>query len=162
MVTATTSTGTTPTTQATQTTSNPYINLPVLEHRQAPKKYKGRHRDLDRFLYHYKHLCIQYNITDSAQKCLGLLPYCSDEVAKTIENLESFIQKYFKDLVKALRWLYDGDRKKAEYYTGNLEEFTNKWGQTYIQDLETQKVSKGIYQDCQCTQNCRTSWRKRV
>lgn len=139
MVTATTGTGTTPTGQANQATPASYINLPPPGHRQAPKKFKGHHRELDRFLDHYKHVCTQYNVTESAQKCLGLLLYCSDEVAETIENLESYIKRDFTDLVNTLRWLYDSDRKKAEYHTGNLEEFTTEWRQINIQNLETLK-----------------------
>ena len=92
MVTATTGTGTIPTGQANQATPVSYINLPSPGHGQAPKKFKECHRELDRFLDHYKHVCTQYNVTESTQKCLGLLLYCSDEVAETIENVRATLQ----------------------------------------------------------------------
>src|SRR6201999_853312 len=42
-------------------------------------------------------------------------------------------------LVEELRWLYDGDRRNAEYHTGDLEELTRSWRKERIHNLETFK-----------------------
>jgi hypothetical protein len=129
------------TTTGGTTATNPasYINLPIPKGKQAPPTFKGKHRELDRFLEHYKHVCAQYHVTESDQKCLGLITYCSSSVASTVENLPSFIKKDFTALEADLQWLYDGDRRKAEYHTGHLEEFARTWRKEPILDLATFK-----------------------
>ena len=122
-----------------QTTPTSYINLPAAGCKQAPKRFKGCHRDLEDFLEHFEHICAQYKVTDPKQKCLGLLRYCSSEVKDTIENLDAYVKKDFAGLVKALKWLYDGDQKRAEYHTGDLEDFTKSWRKVFIQNLQTFK-----------------------
>ena len=130
-------------TSSTQTTSNlvsaSYINLPALRSKQAPKEFKGDHRRLDRFLDHFEQVCAQYHVTDSSQKCRGLLGYCSDKVADSVENLDSYIHQDYDTLVKDLRWLYDGDRKKSEYHMGDLAKFIKEWNKEVIHNLETFK-----------------------
>lgn len=54
-------------------------------------------------------------------------------------NLESYIQKDFDELVKELRWLYDGDRKEAEYHVGYIDQFTKAWRKVEVTNLETFK-----------------------
>jgi len=116
-----------------------FINLPVLGSRQAPPEFRGSHRTLRRFLLHYERCCAQYQVTQDDQKCLGLPSYCSDNVATTIESLESFINGDYQALVKDLQWLYDGDRQTAEYHTGYIEEFGKEWRKETVANLETFK-----------------------
>lgn len=126
------------------TTGNPttpasYINLPTPGSKQAPQKFRGHHRDLNRFLEHYKHVCVQSHVTEDSQKCLGLPTYCSNRVADTIENLDSYVSQNFDELVVELQWIYDGDRRKAEYHTGYIADFTKAWRGEEIPNLETFK-----------------------
>jgi hypothetical protein len=84
-------------------------------------------------------VCVQNNVTEDSQKCLGLPKYCSNRVADTIENLDSYISQNFDELVVELQWIYDGDRRKAEYHTGYIVDFTKAWRGEEIPNLETFK-----------------------
>ena len=123
----------------TPTASASYTELPLPGSKQAPPKFKGHHRDLERFIEHYKHICVKWNVTDDKQKCLGILRYCSHKVIDIIENLNPYINKDFTGLIQDLQWLYDMDRKKAEYHTGYIEEFTRAWRSQEISSLEVFK-----------------------
>jgi len=56
-----------------------------------------------------------------------------------MESLDSYVQKDFDNLVKELRWLYDGDRRKAESHIGDIADFTRSWQEEDIPNLETFK-----------------------
>ena len=122
-------------------TSSPmsYINLPIVGGKQAPPKFKGHHRDLTRFLNRFEHVCTQFNVTESKQKCLGIIQYCSNSVADTIENLESYQKQDYNELVKDLHWFYDSERQKCEYHLGDLEDFIKEWRTVEVTNLETFK-----------------------
>ena len=117
----------------------PHTALPLPGSKQAPEKYKGGYRSLGRFLRTYEHLCAQYNVTESDQKCLGIVVYVSDDVADLLENLPSFIAKNYPALLTAMKWLFDESRQKTQYHNGHLEAITNKWCDKPIRNLETFK-----------------------
>ena len=116
-----------------------YIDLPAKGDKKAPPTFKGSHRDWERFIEHYIHICAKIKLTDDREKCLGLLQYCSVRVADYIENLEEYVSKDFDALIKKLAWQYDSERKKGEYHIGHIEEFTRTWREERISDLKTFK-----------------------
>lgn len=122
--------------QATPSGTVSYINLPTLGSKQSPPRFTGRYRALERFIVHYESVCIQNKVTDDREKCKGIIQYCSDEVADTIENLDSYDSGDFAKLKEDLEWLYDGSRKKSETHRGNIEDFTKLWRKEKIGSLE--------------------------
>ena len=119
-----------------QTTPVSYIHLPAVGAKQAPPKFRGHHRDLTGFIQRFKHVCTQYNVTESEQMCFGILLYCSRSVKNTIENLESYQKKDFDALVKELQWFYDGEREASEHHLGHLDDFSRAWREEQIANLE--------------------------
>jgi len=122
--------------QTTPLGSASYINLPPIGSKQAPPKFTGRHRALERFLVHYESVCAQNRITDDREKCKGIIQYCNDEVAETIESMDSYDSGDFSKLKEDLEWLYDGSRKKSETHRGDIEDFARSWRKVRIEDLE--------------------------
>ena len=114
-----------------------YTKLPAIRTKTAPKTYKGSHHKLNAFLEHFNQVCTDNKVTDDVNKCKGLIRYCSDDIADTIESLDAYVNKDYTALIKEIRWLYDGDRRKAQYHTGDLEKFTRMWREEEIMDLET-------------------------
>ena len=118
-------------------TQGSYINLPSPGNKQAPKTFKGNHREVERFIAHFEYLCTQNSITDDKEKCLGLVQYCSYDVADLIEGLEEYTAHTYTALIKKFQHLYDSGRRKGEYHIGHIEEFTRAWRGEEIRTLET-------------------------
>jgi len=121
------------------TATGSYINLPSPRSKQAPKTFKGQHRDVERFITHFEYLCTQKAVTDDKEKCLGLVQYCSYDVADLLEGLEEYNCDDYNALVKKFQHLYDGGRRRGEYHIGHIEEFTRAWRNEDIRTLETFK-----------------------
>ena len=116
-----------------------YTSLPLPGHRQAPPKFKGDYRDLERFITHFDHVCAQFNVIDDDQKCLGIVRYCSHDVADIIEALDAYKKKDYSALVKKIKWHLDEGRKETEFDLEHLEEVVEYWQDKVIRDLETFK-----------------------
>ena len=91
---------------------------------------------MERFLVHYESVCAQNKITDDKEKCKGIIQYCNDEVADTIESMDSYYNGDFPKLKEDLEWLYDGNRKRSETHRGDIEDFTRSWRKDKIENLE--------------------------
>ena len=113
-----------------------YINLPLVGSKQAPPKFKGHHRDLERFIERFQHVCQEYHVLDSAHKCRGILQYCSSSVAEVIENFDGYKNEDFEELLEDLMWFFDGGKRRSEYHLGYLEEFTRAWREEEIANLD--------------------------
>lgn len=68
-----------------------------------------------------------------------MIQYCSNQIADLVENIPTFIQGDYTQLVKDLNWLFDGDWKKAEHHIGDIANFAQMWRNEKINSLETFK-----------------------
>ena len=132
-------TGTSSTTSGTTPSPLYYVNLPAPGHKLAPKTFKGNYREIDRFLELYGYVCVQNKVMDPKHRCLGLIRFCSNRVADLIEGLDEFIAKDWNALAKKLRWVYDGEKKKARYHIRHIGEFAKAWRKEEIPSLEVFK-----------------------
>ena len=116
--------------------TNNHFLLPLSGDRYAPRTLtsKARHHDLRHFLEVYDHLCSHYKITSEAEKCKGILAYCSSRVAKMIEQFPSYIQGSYSDMTQDLYYfLADEDNS---YSISKIEALTKKWRKRKIETLE--------------------------
>ena len=113
-----------------------YIHLPLVGSKQAPPKFKGHHRDLERFLERFQHVCEEYHVTEDAHMCRGILQYCSSSVAEVVENFDGYKNGDFEELRQDFMWFFDGGKKRSEYHLGYLEEFTRAWREEEIANLD--------------------------
>ena len=119
------------------TPSASYINLPPPGDKKAPLRFKGKKgRSVERFIKHYAAICAEKNVTDSEQKCLGLIQYCSDHVAETLEHTRAFQTNNYDVLIKEIERLYDGGKKRSEYHRGDLDKLVEEWRRTKITTLK--------------------------
>ena len=68
-------------------------DLPLPGTKGAPKKFKGKHSDVEPFLYFYERLCTKHHITQDDDKIDSLVHYCARTVRETLEGLKSFEDK---------------------------------------------------------------------
>ena len=104
-----TSTTTTKSSQA-PITNNHYL-LPLPHDKYAPKTLQStaRPREIKHFLEVYEHLCSFHGITDDAEKCKGIVNYCTSKVAGLIERTPAYTKGDFGQLIKDIKYFIDND-----------------------------------------------------
>ena len=119
--------------------TNDHCLLPLPRGKYAPRTLvlKGQQHELSNFLGVYNHLCAHFKITNSEEKCKGLITYCSPKVGRTIERFPSFIMGDYDQLVKDLE--YFREEEEDTYNVGLMAAFTKKWRKRKI---ETKKHFK--------------------
>ena len=93
--------------------------------------------ELKRFLAHFNYLCTQHEITDPAEKCEGLIPYCTTPVINMIERLPSYVQRNYEELVNDLYYFMEGE--DDTYDIGEIIHFTKKWRKKPFDSIRTFK-----------------------
>ena len=116
-------------------TDNHYL-LPLPGGKYAPRTltFKRRQHELTHFLEVYDHICAHYKITNEAEKCKGIITYCTSKVARMVEKLPSFNNGDYRKLVKDLYYFLDDD--DHTYSISKVQSFTKKWRQRRIESLD--------------------------
>ena len=106
---------------------NDHCLLPLPTAKYAPRTLtlKGQAHELNHFLAVYEHLCAHFRITNSREKCRGLLTYCSPKAERMVERLPSYIMGNYNEMIKDLE--YFGEEEEDTYNTGRVEAFAKKW-----------------------------------
>ena len=101
------------------------LDMPLPRTEKAPRKFKGEYVYVKEFLQHYERLLNQCKITDDAEKCTGILQYCSKTVKETIEGLEDYQKPNWNQLKTTLLRLYDSERNDKRHSERELKAFIN-------------------------------------
>jgi hypothetical protein len=120
--------------------TNDHYLLPLFKEKYAPSKRltpKTGHPELSHFLEHYKHLCAHYEVTSSEEKCKGLIEYCVPKLAKTIQQLPSYVQGDFSGLTADLYYFMEGE--DDSYNLAKVDLFTKQWRKKAVKSLENFK-----------------------
>ena len=116
--------------------TNNHFLLPLPGSKYAPRTltFKRRQHELAHFLEVYDHICSHYDITDSAERCKGIITYCTSRVARMVEKLPSFNQGDYGKLVKDLVYFLEDD--DHTYSINKVQSFTRRWRHKRIESLE--------------------------
>jgi len=112
--------------------SQPAVNLtgiahmPVRGSRSAPRTFKGKYTQVERFLTHYNNLLTRYNINNEGEKCRTILEYCSESVSDFIKTLEHYKTPNWIGLENQIKLYYDADRKQTRYRPIDLVNFVKR------------------------------------
>jgi hypothetical protein len=85
------------------------LNLPIRGHKDAPKTFKGKHTEVQRFIDHYDRLLSICRVTEESEKCEFILEYCSTDVQNVIHTMESYSRRSWKKLRKEILKFYDAE-----------------------------------------------------
>jgi len=115
---------------------NNHFLLPLPGGKYAPRTltFRRRKHELTHFLEVYDHICSHYKITDEAEKCKGVITYCTSKVARMVEKLPSFNTGDYTGLVKDLYYFLEDD--DHTYSISKVQSFTKKWRQRRIESLD--------------------------
>ncbi|TFK16892.1 hypothetical protein FA15DRAFT_606153 [Coprinopsis marcescibilis] len=100
--------------------------MPVRGSCHAPRTFKGKYSEIERFIDHYERLLQQHHVSSEADKCKGVKEYCSDSVIDFIESSPHFTTPHWKNLKDDLLKYYDADRTRARFRPADLFDFVQK------------------------------------
>ena len=102
------------------------INLPIPGTKGAPKKFKGKYSEIQKFISHYEKVCTQRNVTSPKEKVENITQYCSRNVREFMEGLPSYHNGEWTKFVQDLLEYFDADRDDKRYRCSDLESFCKK------------------------------------
>ncbi|KII90434.1 hypothetical protein PLICRDRAFT_107244, partial [Plicaturopsis crispa FD-325 SS-3] len=117
------------------TNSYSVFTMPLPGTRNAPKKFKGKHSEIEQFLDIYDRLLLQNRVTDDKDKCTLLTQYCSSKVKSFIKALPSYIANDWGTLRADLMNLYDADLAITTYRQKDLLKFVKESRSKRIRNL---------------------------
>ena len=87
----------------------PLSQMPVHGNKNAPVTFKGNYKHVESFIDHYNRLLDYYHVTVEADKCHGILEYCSQHVKDFIQINPHYITHNWDELEKEILNAYDAD-----------------------------------------------------
>ena len=111
-----------PVTNMSYNTHNPLLDMPPRGDRRAPKKFTGKYDEVAQFISKYKRLLDQYQVTSDADRCEGVLEYCSKSVREFIETSPHYTSGDWDKLEAHILKYYDAEKEEMKY---NLGKFLN-------------------------------------
>ena len=110
-------------------------DLPLPGTKGAPKKFKGKHSDVEPFLYFYERLCTKHSLTHDQDKIDSLVHYCSRTVRETLEGLKSYEDKDWTRFLEDFKTYYEAERDKKRFRISDLNRYTTQMSKQKIKDL---------------------------
>jgi len=126
-------------TQHRSSYSAPYVPpltlLPLPRERNAPKKFKGKYYEVTPFIEHYSRLLDQFHVTSDADRCKGILQYCSEKVQDFIHASQYYQNPDWTLLEAEILKYYDADRNEQKYRLADLTNFLKSSHNSTISNL---------------------------
>ena len=117
---------TVPTTMSSPFTTRGAAEFPIAGTKNAPKTFKGKAEEVDRFFRHYQGLCDRYGVTSSKDKLENLTQYCSRHVKELCEALQPYRDQNWAEFVRQFRELFNADRDDRRFRIRDLEHLIQK------------------------------------
>ncbi|KAK7692990.1 hypothetical protein QCA50_004632 [Cerrena zonata] len=102
------------------------VNLPIPGTKGAPKKFKGKYSEIQKFISHYEKVCTQRSVTDPKEKVENITQYCSRNVREFMEGLPSYSSGEWLKFTQDLLEYFDAERDDKRYRCNDLEAFCLK------------------------------------
>ncbi|KAJ7711483.1 hypothetical protein B0H16DRAFT_1343749 [Mycena metata] len=100
--------------------------MPIRGSKEAPKTFRGKYTDVQRWVDHYEQLLNKCRITDEQEKCEHILAYCSIDVQNVIQTMEIFERSRWSRLRKEILCHFDAERVYQNYKPADVEKYAMK------------------------------------
>ncbi|KAJ7016514.1 hypothetical protein C8F04DRAFT_1281195 [Mycena alexandri] len=101
-------------------------DMPIRGSKEAPKTFRGKYTDVQRWVDHYEQLLNKCRITNEQEKCENILAYCSIDVQNVIQTMESFERSRWPRLRKEILRHFDAERVYQKYKPADVEKYAMK------------------------------------
>ena len=113
----------------------PLHNMPIRGTKLAPKTFRGSYHKVTDFIRHYNRLLDQHQVITEADKCQGILEYCTRKVKDFIRSSNHYQNPNWTLLQSEILKYYDADRDEARYRVTDLTAFIQQSSLHSINDL---------------------------
>jgi len=104
----------------------PLLQMPMRGTKLAPVTFKAKYSKVTCFIQHYNRLLEQYQVVSEADKCKGVLEYCSQTVQDFIQSNIHFSVPNWTRLQAEILNAYDADRLESCVRPADLVDFINQ------------------------------------
>ena len=113
----------------------PLYNMPIRGSKLAPKTFKGNYHKVTGFIRHYTRLLDQHRVVLEAEKCQGILEYCSQKVKDFVKSSIHYQAGDWQQLQAEILKYYDAEREESRYRVADLTAFVQQSSHEIISDL---------------------------
>ena len=109
--------------------------MPFRGSKLAPKMFTGNYHKVTGFIRHYSRLLDQHQVVLEADKCQGILEYCSQKVKDFIKSSIYYQVPNWHQLQLEILKYYDAEREESRYRVADLTAFVQQSSLQIISDL---------------------------
>ncbi|KAJ7073848.1 hypothetical protein C8F01DRAFT_1242149 [Mycena amicta] len=91
------------------------LDMPIPGSKEAPKTFRGRYTEVERFIRHLEHLYIKNRVTDEKERCTLVLDYCSTNIQNVIQTMDYYRTPRWVGLRQEILRAFDAERTKHKY-----------------------------------------------
>lgn len=123
-------------------------DLPIVNTKGAPKKFKGRSSDVEPLIRHMERLYAKYNVTSDKDKVESITQYCTQAVSQFMKGLPSYITPDWTQFAKDLKKFYEADKDSHRHKVRDLESFviTSRTQESFPNLAAWMKYNRGFIQ----------------
>jgi hypothetical protein len=117
----------------------PLSQMPIRGSKNAPTTFRGDFNRVETFVEHYNRLLDYYHVTTEADKCRGILDYCSQEVKDYIQINPHYLTPNWSKLQDEILSAYDAERMNNRVRPKDFFKFVQQYGKGQITNLSQWK-----------------------
>lgn len=114
--------------------------LPIPGSKFAPKKFTGKHSRAKRFTDHYDRLIEGISGMTDRQKCESMMQYCSTKVSDFLEQLISYKNSNYSQLIRDIHDYYDVQLTESRWREKDLVKLVKEYKTTKVKTLSQWKA----------------------
>nr|GAT45175.1 predicted protein [Mycena chlorophos] len=96
------------------------LDMPIPGSKEAPKTFKGKYYEADRFVRHMDSLFTKNRVSDERERCNFVLDYCSTNVQNVIRTMEYFRTPRWIGLRREILTMFDAERTQHKYQPSDV------------------------------------------
>jgi hypothetical protein len=113
----------------------PLSQMPIRGSKNAPTTFRGDFNQVETFVEHYNRLLDYYHVTTEADKCRGILDYCSQEVKDYVQINPHYLTPNWSKLQDEILSAYDAERMNNRVRPKDFFKFVQQYGKGQITNL---------------------------
>ncbi|KAJ7070468.1 hypothetical protein C8F01DRAFT_1244205 [Mycena amicta] len=102
------------------------LDMPVPGSKEAPRTFRGKYHEVERFIRHLEHLFTKNRVVDEKERCTLLLDYCTTNVQNVIRTMEYFRVPRWAGLRREILRMFDAERTQHKYRPADVVNFAKE------------------------------------
>ncbi|KAJ7062201.1 hypothetical protein C8F01DRAFT_1252030 [Mycena amicta] len=111
------------------------LDMPVPGSKEAPKTFRGKYHEVERFIRHIEHLFTKNRITNDKERCTLILDYCSTNVQNVIRTMEYFRTPRWTGLRREILRMFDAERTQHKYRPVDVVSFAREMNKRSLNSM---------------------------